>query len=489
MCVTVNRKEIQYVRSTAYNRATLFSFCMLSRLSIFLSLLSYIYFGNIVTAGRVFIVSSYFATLNQSMVYNWPCALTVCAEGYISVQRVHEFLLMSEEKRTAIMPVDTTKRNPSKKIATAAKLAANRRNIEQQQKKLPGTFGQKPAPGIAAALAGEELALMSSSFGSRSVDERSRVKGIQLNNVTAAWVLGNTDSIGVQDLTLQVREGELAAVVGQIGSGKSTLLHVILGELEPDQGTVLVNGTLSYASQDPWLFEGTIRNNIVFVEDFDKRRYKQVVRVCALDRDFKLFPFGDSTVVGERGISLSGGQRARVNLARAIYKKADIYLLDDPLSAVDSHVGKHIFEQCIQEFLQDKICVLVTHQLQYLTHLPKVVVMNKSRLEAQGRFQDLRSQNILALLSQPEESKAQPDLEQQKESKRQRSVSICSVLTDYQDDDYDRSEQQGDGAVGWHVYKWFMGSVNSTMYMVWLGVLFVLAQVGVTGLDMFIDQW
>lgn len=128
----------------------------------------------------------------------------------------------------------------------------------------------------------------------------------------------------------------------------------MLGELELDLGTIEFNGKMSYANQVPWLFEGSVKSNILFSEEYDEKRYTEVIKAAGLERDFELFEFGDKTIVGERGISLSGGQKARVSLARAVYKKADIYLLDDPLSAVDTLVGKHIFEECIVNFL--KVC-------------------------------------------------------------------------------------------------------------------------------------
>lgn len=121
--------------------------------------------------------------------------------------------------------------------------------------------------------------------------------------------------------------------------------------------------------------------------------------MCALERDLIMLPHADETIVGERGISLSGGQRARVNLARAIYKKADIYLLDDPLSAVDTHVGKLIFESCIKGFLKEKVCVLVTHQLQYLTEVKHALLMNYGRVEVQGTFRELKSTKSFTMLA------------------------------------------------------------------------------------------
>lgn len=142
------------------------------------------------------------------------------------------------------------------------------------------------------------------------------------------------------------------------------------------------------------------------------RRYNRVLKVCALEKDLIMLPHADETIVGERGISLSGGQRARVNLARAIYKQADIYLLDDPLSAVDTHVGKLIFEQCIKGFLRDKVCVLVTHQLQYLNEVKHALLMNHGRVEVQGTFKELKSTKSFTMLANAIEEADQHPVEE-----------------------------------------------------------------------------
>lgn len=157
--------------------------------------------------------------------------------------------------------------------------------------------------------------------------------GINVKNVTARWDEDNSEET-LDNVSLLVQPGTLVAIIGPVGSGKSSLIQAILGELKINSGTIDVNGVVSYASQEPWLFSGTVRSNILFGEPMDKERYNKVVRKCALERDFALFPHGDKTIVGERGVSLSGGQKARISLARACYRKAGIYLLDDPLSAV-----------------------------------------------------------------------------------------------------------------------------------------------------------
>ena len=152
---------------------------------------------------------------------------------------------------------------------------------------------------------------------------------------------------------------------------------MILGELEPLKGSCKVIGRTAYASQEPWIFSGTARQNILCGLEYDADRYNRVIEACALVHDIRLFPNGDSTVVGELGITLSGGQKARVNLARALYIDADIYLLDDPLSAVDVHVGQHLFDKAINTFLDGKIRVLVTHQLHYLKEVDRILILNQ----------------------------------------------------------------------------------------------------------------
>uniref|UniRef100_A0A7N8Y478 Multidrug resistance-associated protein 4 n=1 Tax=Mastacembelus armatus TaxID=205130 RepID=A0A7N8Y478_9TELE len=181
----------------------------------------------------------------------------------------------------------------------------------------------------------------------------------------------------LQNVSFTVRSWQLLAVIGPVGAGKSSLLSAILGELSRESGVVKVKGELSYISQKPWIFPGTIRSNILFGKELNPQRYDRVLRACALKRDMDRLPGGDLAMVGDRGANLSGGQKARVNLARAAYQDADIYLLDDPLSAVDAEVGRHLFEDCICGLLRKKPRILVTHQLQYLKAADQILVLNE----------------------------------------------------------------------------------------------------------------
>lgn len=147
------------------------------------------------------------------------------------------------------------------------------------------------------------------------------------------------------------------------------------GELDITSGNIEISGSISYASQEPWVFAATVRQNILFGASYDKKRYSEVVHACALEKDFKQFPDGDQTVVGDRGASLSGGQKARINLARAVYRDTDIYLFDDPLSAVDIHVSKHLYDICINQFLANKTRILVTHQVHHLKNADHIIIL------------------------------------------------------------------------------------------------------------------
>ncbi|CAL8406687.1 unnamed protein product [Arctogadus glacialis] len=204
----------------------------------------------------------------------------------------------------------------------------------------------------------------------------------------------NQDAPSLQNVSLNVGPRQLVAVIGPVGAGKSSLLSAILGELPHDKGVLKVKGQLTYACQQPWVFPGTIRGNILFGKELDPAKYEKVLRACALKRDMELLPDGDLTLIGDRGATLSGGQKARVNLARAVYEDADIYLLDDPLSAVDTEVGRHLFEKCICGILKDKPRILVTHQLQYLKAADQILVLKEGNVVAQGGYKELQKSGL-----------------------------------------------------------------------------------------------
>ncbi|XP_057169867.1 ATP-binding cassette sub-family C member 12 [Ursus arctos] len=193
----------------------------------------------------------------------------------------------------------------------------------------------------------------------------------------------------LHNINFVVRKGKVLGVCGNVGSGKSSLIAALLGQMQLQQGIVAVNGTVAYVSQQAWIFHGNVRENILFGEKYDHQRYQHTVRVCALQEDLSSLPYGDLTEIGERGLNLSGGQRQRISLARAVYSNHEIYLLDDPLSAVDAHVGKHVFEECIKKTLRGKTIVLVTHQLQFLESCDEVILLEDGEICEKGTHKEL----------------------------------------------------------------------------------------------------
>uniref|UniRef100_A0A665WHL2 Multidrug resistance-associated protein 4 n=1 Tax=Echeneis naucrates TaxID=173247 RepID=A0A665WHL2_ECHNA len=223
-------------------------------------------------------------------------------------------------------------------------------------------------------------------------DDKSDIS-VEIQDLLCYWDK-SLDAPTLQNVSLNLNSNELLAVIGPVGAGKSSLLSSILGELPHEKGALKVRGQLTYAAQQPWVFPGTIRSNILFGKELEPQKYERVIRACALKRDLELLPDGDLTAIGDRGATLSGGQKARVNLARAVYQDADIYLLDDPLSAVDAEVGRHLFEQCICGLLKNKPRILVTHQLQYLKAANQIVVLKEGHMVAKGTYTELRQSGL-----------------------------------------------------------------------------------------------
>uniref|UniRef100_A0A8C4ZUT4 ABC-type glutathione-S-conjugate transporter n=1 Tax=Gadus morhua TaxID=8049 RepID=A0A8C4ZUT4_GADMO len=197
----------------------------------------------------------------------------------------------------------------------------------------------------------------------------------------------------LKNISLDVGRGKLVAVVGAVGSGKSSLISAILGELHSVKGFVNLQGSVAYVPQQAWIQNATLRDNILFGGPHDSDRFQGVLDACALGPDLELLPGRDLTEIGEKGINLSGGQKQRISLARAAYSHSDIYLLDDPLSAVDSHVGKHLFREVIgpKGLLKDKTRILVTHGVSFLPYVDEIVVLVEGAVSEVGSYQSLRA--------------------------------------------------------------------------------------------------
>uniref|UniRef100_A0A663F356 Cystic fibrosis transmembrane conductance regulator n=1 Tax=Aquila chrysaetos chrysaetos TaxID=223781 RepID=A0A663F356_AQUCH len=246
--------------------------------------------------------------------------------------------------------------------------------------------------------------------------------GVELDNVTAFWDEGigelfvkanqennnskapSTDnslffsnfplhaSPVLQDINFKIEKGQLLAVSGSTGAGKTSLLMLIMGELEPSQGKIKHSGRISFSPQVSWIMPGTIKENIIFGVSYDEYRYKSVIKACQLEEDISKFPDKDYTVLGEGGIILSGGQRARISLARAVYKDADLYLLDSPFGHLDIFTEKEIFESCVCKLMANKTRILVTSKLEHLKIADKILILHEGSCYFYGTFSELQGQ-------------------------------------------------------------------------------------------------
>lgn len=219
--------------------------------------------------------------------------------------------------------------------------------------------------------------------------ENSEKYPLLIENGTFSW--GPEEDPVLRNLNLHFSSGSLIAVVGSVGSGKSSLVSAFLGEMDKLTGRVNTKGSIAYVPQQAWIQNATLQDNIVFGKSMDHATYKRVVEACALKPDFDMLPAGDQTEIGEKGINLSGGQKQRVSLARAVYNNAEVYFLDDPLSAVDSHVGKHIFENVIgpSGLLKKKTRLLVTHGITFLPEVDQIVVLKDGEVTEMGTYKEL----------------------------------------------------------------------------------------------------
>ena len=213
---------------------------------------------------------------------------------------------------------------------------------------------------------------------------------IEIRNAHYTWGDGK-DTPTIKDVSLDVKKGSLVAIVGEVGSGKTSLLSAMLGEMHRLSGTIRMDGKIAYVPQQPWIQNMTLKENIIFASQLDDDKYDNVIDNCALSDDLTILTNADKTEIGENGINLSGGQKQRVSMARAVYSDADIYLLDDPLSAVDAHVGKHIFDNVIGHngMLKEKTRILVTHGITYLPQVDNIIVLKHNTVSEQGTYQEL----------------------------------------------------------------------------------------------------
>ncbi|KAF3157914.1 hypothetical protein TWF225_000693 [Orbilia oligospora] len=346
------------------------------------------------------------------------------------------------------------------------------------------------------------------------------------------------DKDALKNIDFVAKKGELSCIVGRVGQGKSSLLSAILGDLWKKNGTVMVRGSVAYVAQQSWVVNGTIKDNILFGHKWDEDFYLQVIKACALVDDLAVLPAGDRTEVGEKGISLSGGQKARLTLARAVYARADVYLLDDCLSAVDQHVGRHLINEVLgpNGLLCTKTRVMATNQIPILMVADYITMLKDGEVDEHGTYQGVmtakrdiynllktirentdensNSDETLTPVNTDTSANASDDEEQldkvgglpttgpsnvQKKKSRTfssgtlRRASVAShrkrrITNDDDGEDNKNKEHQEKGKVSWDVYKEYARASNWLAFSIYV-VALIGALVGQLGSSVWLKKW
>lgn len=549
------RREVKWIRYkvilTSINESLYF---ISAKLVILICILTLVLLGYQLTAEAAFVTITMLDSLRLNMTLFFPFAIASIAEIFVSCDRLKNFLLLGEQpketKITHIMRSEDLKPEDSSNDKLKFSLLGSNLELNQSEFKRPLTPRKvRDAQDDSADAATDDEKAKFLSPDQQDEDkmkaleekndqliEQLELKGVEAHEISAAWIAddlyertGET-TLSLSGINFTVKPEELLVIVGRVGSGKSSILMALMGDLPIVSGDLTLYGKISYASQEPWIFAGTIEENVLFGAEYDEKRFNEILQVCALNRDIQLMPNGKDTLVGERGISLSGGQKARVNLARALYHNADIYLLDDPLSAVDASVARHIFEQCIKEFLKNKTVILVTHQLQFAKSATKILVVDQGHQIALGSYRELSKQVDLVGFnkglnrseSESEQSSVQIPAVSTSPMKRSIKTAIDTPLTKHSGNQIIQStpgmaveaknkrlktqlaideiageapkrqtteEVMDKESLDCRVYLFYMACVSSLLLLIFVFVSNILAQILFNGSDFYLSYW
>ena len=296
--------------------------------------------------------------------------------------------------------------------------------------------------------------------------------------------------VTLKNINFMVKPGEVLGIIGEVGSGKSSLLQAILNCLillnPKDCKGIYVKGKIGYVSQIPWIQNETIRNNILFFKEYDKEKYDKVLEKCQLKYDLDILEGGDLTEIGEKGVNLSGGQKVRVSLARAIYSDPDIYLFDDPISALDANIGKKIMTDLIIDYLKNKTRIIVTHALQYLKYMDRIVYMKNGRIEWSGTYKEILNQEFfisMKKLSKLNETKKESEKKERKKSEGMQKQSGNEVVKII------REEDREIGSVKLRVYLNYSKYMGGTFYLFGIFLIGAIMQANLGGGDLWLAYW
>lgn len=406
-----------------------------------------------------------------------PLVIGQVVDAWSSVKRIQEYLLCEDQEETAIWDPDgenaVEMHNASftweRTVTQDAEHVKGPGKI-QSKHQVKETRKARKHPGK------DEKALEAS--GGTSGDTTPE---------TASTSSEAREPFKLQDMDFTIGRNELVAVIGSVGSGKSSLLAAMAGDMRKTGGEVILSADRAFCPQYAWIQNTSVKENILFGKEMDCAWYKSVIDACALQPDLDMLPNGDMTEIGERGITVSGGQKQRLNIARAIYFDADIILMDDPLSAVDAHVGRHIFDHAISGLLKDKCRILATHQLWVLNRCDRIIWLEDGKIQAIDTFDNLMAENkgfqnmmMTTAVEGEEDKKEDVDEieEEKKDGKKKRRVPGLM-----------QAEERAVKSVPWSVYKSYIRASGSMFNLfVVLGLLLASQGANITT-SLWLSYW
>ncbi|KIK63265.1 hypothetical protein GYMLUDRAFT_40975 [Collybiopsis luxurians FD-317 M1] len=504
------KKEVARIRSTAVARAALLSLVtFLPVLASVLSFITYALSGHDLNVAIIFSSLQFFNIIRAPLTW-FPIVLSALSDFLVALGRISKFLTAEElaepyavdyERKHAVdVDGDFT-------WETAGKIVESK--FERGGGK--GGKGRKEGKEGKEGRGGDGRGQTKKDKG-KDKDEKSKKnknkgkkKGEQELPVTVQDVAGGSSvddtkekeeeeekPFELKNLKFSVPRGSFIAIVGTVGSGKSSILHALIGEMRRTRGEVVFGGTVSYVPQTPWIRNATLRENVLFGLEGDDKRFQEVIHACSLEHDLELLPHAEHTEIGEKGINLSGGQKARVSLARAAYSDSDIVLLDDPLSAVDSYVGKAILNNCILSGpLANRTRILVTHALHVLDKTDYILVIDQGVIKEQGTFETLMSSN--GLFNRIMDEYGSLEREEEEEGEKKKDVEKEEAVDPLSDKSADaalmQEEERNTGAVTWQTYAKYLKFAGGIWWAPFMLLLLTLAQAAQVGNNLFLGFW
>ncbi|KAI0866183.1 P-loop containing nucleoside triphosphate hydrolase protein [Xylaria cubensis] len=322
--------------------------------------------------------------------------------------------------------------------------------------------------------------------GSKQSKTEKGAETSESNSDTASTLVDEREPFKLENLNLAIGRKELIAVIGSVGSGKTSLLAALAGDMRKTSGEVVLGASRAFCPQYAWIQNASVRNNILFGKDMKREWYKEVIKACALQPDLDMLPDGDATEIGERGITVSGGQKQRLNIARAIYFDADIVLMDDPLSAVDAHVGRHIMDNAILGLLKDKCRILATHQLWVLNRCDRIVWMDGGKIRAVDTFDKLMEnepgfkhlmETTAVHEKKDEDEVAVAEKPAEKGKKKKKGQGLM------------QAEERAVSSVPWSVYANYVRASGSIFNALFVFLVLIIAQGGNIATSLWLSYW